>query len=83
MKKDAERRGAEEAPISLTLGTESGSGVVSIRPAEVNLWNRSKQEELERGSLEPRGKRREWGGYGSRGGGLEWIVRQAGYAIAQ
>ena len=29
MKKEAERRGAELEPISLTLGTESGSGVVS------------------------------------------------------
>jgi len=29
MKKDAESSGAELAPISLTLGIESGSGVVS------------------------------------------------------
>jgi len=31
MKNEAESRGAEEAPISGTLGTESGRGVVSIR----------------------------------------------------
>lgn len=37
MKKDAESRGAEEAPISGTLGTESGRGVVSIRTAWLNL----------------------------------------------
>jgi hypothetical protein len=29
MKKEAERRGAELAPISWTLGIESGRGVVS------------------------------------------------------
>jgi hypothetical protein len=29
MKKEADKRGAELAPISLTLGIESGSGVVS------------------------------------------------------
>lgn len=29
MKKEAERRGAEVAPISFTGGIESGSGVVS------------------------------------------------------
>lgn len=31
MKNDADRRGAELAPSSLTLGMLSGSGVVSIR----------------------------------------------------
>jgi hypothetical protein len=36
MKKDAERRGAELAPISLTAGTSSGSGVVSMRTC---CWN--------------------------------------------
>ena len=37
MKKDAERRGAEEEPTSSTLGTESGRGVVSRRTVWLNL----------------------------------------------
>lgn len=37
MKKDAERSGADVAPISLTGGTESGSGVVSMRTCWLNL----------------------------------------------
>lgn len=38
MKKEAESRGAEEAPISGTLGMESGRGVVSMRTSWLNLW---------------------------------------------
>ena len=38
MKNDAESKGAEEAPISETLGMESGRGVVSRRTAWLNLW---------------------------------------------
>ena len=37
MKKDALSRGAEEAPTSATFGTESGSGVVSMRTDWLNL----------------------------------------------
>jgi hypothetical protein len=37
MKNDAESKGAEEAPISGTLGTESGRGVVSMRISWLNL----------------------------------------------
>lgn len=37
MKKDADIRGAELAPSSLTLGIESGSGVVSISCCWLNL----------------------------------------------
>ncbi len=37
MKKDALRRGADEAPISGTEGTEGGRGVVSRRTAWLNL----------------------------------------------
>lgn len=37
MKKEAESRGAELVPSSLTLGIEAGSGVVSMRIAWVNL----------------------------------------------
>ncbi len=38
MKNEALRRGAEEAPISLTGGIEGGSGVVSMRTCWENLW---------------------------------------------
>lgn len=37
MKKDADIKGAELAPSSLTLGTESGRGVVSISTCWLNL----------------------------------------------
>ena len=37
MKKEALKRGAEEAPISLTWGMEDGRGVVSIRTCWLNL----------------------------------------------
>lgn len=38
MKNEAERRGADEAPISSTLGMESGSGVVSMRTCWLKLF---------------------------------------------
>ena len=38
MKKEALSKGAEEAPISGTLGTESGRGVGSRRTVWLNLW---------------------------------------------
>ena len=38
MKKLADNRGAEEAPTSVTFGTESGRGVVSRRTCWLNLW---------------------------------------------
>jgi len=44
MKKDAESRGAEEAPISRTLGMELGRGVVSRRTAWLNLWENSSDD---------------------------------------
>lgn len=37
MKKEALSRGAEEEPISSTLGMESGRGVVSMRTCWLNL----------------------------------------------
>lgn len=37
MKNEAESSGADVAPISLTGGTESGSGVVSMRTCWLNL----------------------------------------------
>ena len=39
MKYAALSRGADEDPISGTLGIESGSGVVSMRTFWLNLWN--------------------------------------------
>ena len=44
MKKEAESRGAELAPISWTLGMSSGSGVVSMRTCWLNLgiWVRGR-----------------------------------------
>ena len=39
MKKAALRRGADEEPISGTLGMESGSGVVSMRTFWLNLYD--------------------------------------------
>jgi len=39
MKNEAESRGAEEAPTSATLGTESGRGVVSMRTSWLNLYS--------------------------------------------
>lgn len=41
MKKEAESRGAELAPISETLGMSSGRGVVSMRTCWLNLENLS------------------------------------------
>lgn len=38
MKNEAERRGADEAPISSTLGMESGNGVVSMRTCWLKLF---------------------------------------------
>lgn len=38
MKKEAESRGAELAPSSLTLGIESGRGVVSMSCSRLNLF---------------------------------------------
>lgn len=40
MKKDALSKGAELAPISLTLGMSSGIGVVSTTTSVVNLQER-------------------------------------------
>jgi hypothetical protein len=37
MKKEAERRGAEEAPTSVTAGMEAGRGVVSTKTVWLNL----------------------------------------------
>jgi len=38
IKNEALRRGAEEAPISGTLGMEGGRGVVSMRTCWLKLW---------------------------------------------
>lgn len=38
MKKEADWRGAELAPSSLTLGIEAGRGVVSTSCFSLNLW---------------------------------------------
>lgn len=38
MKYEADRRGAELVPSSLTLGIESGKGVVSMRTSRLNLF---------------------------------------------
>lgn len=83
MKNDAERSGADVAPISLTGGTESGSGVVSMRTCWLNLGgNRMVSRGFASGRAggSPRagaGGQLGVGGPGRRGGSAYWVCRDA------
>lgn len=74
MKKAALSKGAEEAPISGTLGTEEGRGVGSRRTVWLNLWGVSFFGERGGGG----GREREEGRGEGGGGYLGWRVDMFG-----